>query len=1606
MDEARLISRLAELTGLLSTAKGTPPERLDQARRLLAQALLNSQSEPMEDPSSSSSVPPNINTLPQQTVDDLRYIVHDAISAQRDHSLRIFRRTWPLLATQVPQSVPAWASGWSLESSIGPFESADDGLVWFDIRRTATPGLLINSQTERPLISLPQATLSAGPVNVDVTVLNIPAGSVWLAASLFDSNSPAGSFAGLRIRGGTLTLSHAAFAHGNIIRVSPGIVATLQLRLDPPERSPRSRHGGDALKVSADLPEQATFTLSVGAGGRLVQLAPATLEAYGSRMRLRNLDGAAPRYDSRLARLWFPMSPSRDALSIDDAGSKLFRPSGEAAILEAAWALPVAVPKGGDPSNLGEAAGAGALALSLAKELRAVLEPAAKSGKPLRLDSAFLLAEPGCLSLLASSAPARYRRVLDLWENGTRGRSRIELQASDPLLLRFDATTAGGGAEALALSALECSAQLDRPVTAAGEWVPFSSRRASLNLQRLADVTRISVAAPADPPRDPITGQDAPQSGVSLALSNAFVRTSAAQTLLLKGVLDPQHQVDRGSLALHFGLGFLLPSLPDPYAANTTRLPPRREFNLAFSQPTQALVGRVRWTTPAEPELSFELGAGAAATPGFLPIGDAPIEREQMAMVHSVPLSPLPAVEAGFPRATGQGPELFRLLDVSSRADLFGVGYSPASRRLEHAFGATLQLRGMELTAPVRNVSAFTLPAFQWEPVYDLPAEGALPTFPSKLVSPTDGGPARFAMPAATLVPVAPIPVIDTLLEEYDRETDVTLTARFTLPFGMVAVAELRRRQLHPTLPILVPPRFESVRPDFAASGLIGGQQLALHEQNVFKVMAGPHLGLPGATAQANNGVAGRSVLNSGGVDTIFNATFADKMKMVPVRRIDFSGYGATTFSDWRHPGVKVPGVAQVKFEAMVGRTAREVVQVRSKLYPWGAVVVRTITMERTGSGGVFRRDSGWQAASDGDYRFDDCIVHAGVVPRLTNIRRIRDTANVYERIYPPGPGSGETVQLTQVVFDADVEIEGVTLGANDERLVPTGDIIGYVQVVPIGEELSRAQLDDLLSATGPIGGPIDCELNVAQSGLHMRLSRIEVDRTITPGESPEFVVAARGSAELAGAGQWTFARRGPSEPEPHRLDANRPIPLIRANPVAGVVPPYRFADPSELYRTANPHSDYGLLFSAGAQRMLLPQPQVRWGDATVHGGSALLFADMYTLGGGVALFPRPEQCHPLPAGSALRITGRRKVRLDIPAQPPVASGNPLDVGEFKAGGPPERTLSQSAALRVRSRFRPNSTIKLLIDSDQRPDWSCTYGPVAMVSDIDDLEELMQIVGDVSGTAEQATELRNSQMEFGGPLAPVQQVMDLLKGFGLPIPFFVSLTNTTYGFKSGGKYKFPPPGPLGFAIDSAIEHGLGLSIELELIVGFGKDSVGGVVSLEGLSRSGIWHSYIECSAKLLCKVLEVGILEAALGGAFKFEFSGKSDGHSQLTFFYGVAGVVTFGKKLILSVAGGRSLSFVVRKVKGEHKVAVGYASEWEVEGVLLFGLAAVKLSFELLLLVERDHKSDYSFEGETMLAIDVTLGWVFSKTFEVEFKMGETLAAAVFVATTVLPLK
>ena len=116
----------------------------------------------------------------------------------------------------------------------------------------------------------------------------------------------------------------------------------------------------------------------------------------------------------------------------------------------------------------------------------------------------------------------------------------------------------------------------------------------------------------------------------------------------------------------------------------------------------------------------------------------------------------------------------------------------------------------------------------------------------------------------------------------------------------------------------------------------------------------------------------------------------------------------------------------------------------------------------------------------------------------------------------------------------------------------------------------------------------------------------------------------ARGTVELADAGEWSFAFHESPDPEPHQLPLDRPIPLIRANPVGNVIQPYRFAEPQELHQT-HPSSQYSILQSTSAQRLLIPRPELHLNEPVVHPGAPMLFADMYTLAAGTALFPDPS---------------------------------------------------------------------------------------------------------------------------------------------------------------------------------------------------------------------------------------------------------------------------------------------------------------------------------------------------------------------------------------------
>jgi hypothetical protein len=142
-------------------------------------------------------------------------------------------------------------------------------------------------------------------------------------------------------------------------------------------------------------------------------------------------------------------------------------------------------------------------------------------------------------------------------------------------------------------------------------------------------------------------------------------------------------------------------------------------------------------------------------------------------------------------------------------------------------------------------------------------------------------------------------------------------------------------------------------------------------------------------------------------------------------------------------------------------------------------------------------------------------------------------------------------------------------------------------------------------------------------------------------------------------------------------------------------------------------------------------------------------------------------------------------------------------------------------------------------------------------------------------------------------------------------------------------------------------------------------------------------------------------VECDAGGLFKFELSGEDDGTTRLSYLFGVAweAEVEVG---VLTFTGSRSYGIVFRHLIEKEQLELGGASEWELEAQFVKGLAAAKVSFELIALVYRT--DEIHFKGEGTLAIDVTVGWVLSKEYEVEFSVDERLAAAVFVANMILP--
>ena len=1260
-------------------------------------------------------------------MENIGKLAEKILTRQKDPEYRLFIRETPAVSAQLQGSIPEWAAGAAIDKTVGPFVNADGRDVWFDfykieklvalyIQGKPQPVLLFNVSTLRRFIDFNL------PLITDLLPsYRLLAGSIWIHAPLLSTGAPAGTYTGLRIKGGEISLSAAPQLINNQLTITPGTLVNVKLDLDQPDAAASTGDfGADAKALEIELPKHLKFHFT-GTQTGIDELTEGKWNAYGDERHFMWQNGATS-YDAELKRILIALNTEPETFEVKNCLSGLNTFSGKAAVSTAAWALPVASINTSQPPP---AAGTGAFMLTLKPGLLARWK--GLQGGEVALNKPVVLCEPGNIYMVdKSTAGSVYNEQrFKLWQDD-QNPFGSDVQVSFPQAFSFTYICLSSGVEMIAATA-NINAHLDRPVTVSGQPLAIRSKNGTFSISASATGVRLGLFDDnilqdnLDP--DKIEDLFKP---IALALHNAVFTTTPVNGFLLIGTLEPDFiEVKKGFVFLTLGMYAYLPTLPDPYTANLGQLKGQFEYRqiirdkpgLQYRPVRLWLVCQVKWEPDAQSDVSnvdtsFHFApldetqtsiAGGTNVAVSTPLAiNMPDRLELMLATNDTNTDAAQQIDPDLKKvvkALGTGrlarvartsfdlstvwdrafqlynADSFALLDVSSNANQFGVSFAwfgdrrmamMPTHRVANANAQTqtgtlpIQVQGMDVVSQGVYARAFTVPQISWEPVLNLTVPESVnaghpeeepPYGPNYY--PNDGGPTRIFTSSQELVPLAPVPLTSFIIDKYANEAGNTVASLFTLPFGMKAIAVLNKE----TDP--VPPKISFNRHHYP-NDIVGGIQMRF----TAGMLASDRYPLfHGGTMQLNNvlGATGNSTFTGTlghSVAFIFNNEFAPKMddllksRGVPLTRIDFSGYGSSVFSNWFNPDAQFAQTSQSRFDVFVGRTAHEVIQVRSMIYPWGIRVVRTIILYRVSSGYVYRVDTGWKAESDGLYDFtyrlntfndtDQPVTifptqtvfetHPGVVNGLFNVENIVETgndlplpntiatgqyyvdANNLVQQNNGGPMPSNAV-VKAVEFDCNIEIENVVQGASNGR-VACKKMRGFVQLAPMGIPLSATALAALHdSQGGSIGGPVNCVVDIGKNGQLMRVNRVDSNKsTSSNGANPVFAAAARGSVVLPKDGSWTLISHAYSNGDVSPLPESTPVPLIRIGQVKTIVtaPPtaddngkytlnidpapadqlLRIAHPMELLRNETDGTqNFGFLQNTGTQKMLFLTP-------------------------------------------------------------------------------------------------------------------------------------------------------------------------------------------------------------------------------------------------------------------------------------------------------------------------------------------------------------------------------------------------------------------------------
>jgi len=1006
------------------------------------------------------------------------------------------------------------------------------------------------------------------------------------------------------------------------------------------------------------------------------------LAGFGGALVFETPSGGPVVTDAAIA---FPYAAPADPWAIDGGRSRVAAFSGQAGVQAALWALPT--------TNVAleeafEAAHGGSVAALFAGTLSCELR-----GAPGRLvwTNPNLTANALGLELKARTADAAAALDLGVW-----GPAQTQLALAGPARdLRF-ASLRGGG-DIAGLSGGQARNRWDLPRSASGAPFGFDGALRALSLVAETDGLRRATVAAAQPPAPDVHG---------VALQNLYLQVRAPTALSFAGSGPDVSRLAEGRARLTFDVEAGEPMLPDPYAANWGE---RAELRVVEAGLSIAVVwsadGTPRVQATLAPNISFPEPRDIAAE-SDLRLGERFREHLQAQ------------------------PEFLTLLDLSSGDHHFGVALeslSDARPRLD---------ADNRLTVELRDVRLLMQPQVHWEPVEDVTPAGVR----TPIVSETHGGRTLVGANSVKLVPVLPGVVGGEIVKAVGLGPTAAL---FSLPFGLRAFVAMSAQRVRP--PLALPVSVALHAPQFD-EGLASAQQIRLQAPHRPLPFRGPDAArsMPGALHQTEN-PANPPPLTSVLADLLpgFNEAFDNK---VPLHAVDLSGYGLSTFSNWHVDTNDALGVVKVRFDVLNGRTAYEVIQVRSVLALCQALMVRTVIMERRNSGRVERFDSGWVAQDDGLYNryvpFETGALRA--LRRIRNVRILPDA--------PLRPAGGSVWQAVR--FDCDAEIDGLA-GGGHGGLIPSLNQLGYVQMLPATPPDGPRFRALCEAAGGPIGGPLDCGVRLGGT-LDMRLSSLAGDYAPDDGGGDGFAVAVYGAPAMPRAGQWTTVRIDGKTSDVSPVDPRHGVPVIRRPGQ-----PYTFREPSDGRKTAGAKAEFGFLFGTPSSRVLFPKPSIDPGQPGQLGGAPPLMADPMSLLQASSMFPR--------AAFALRAKGLPRFTISA------ANDWRLDTPDISFDTPLPGVAS-AADWTLDRAFGPVQDLKLAVDSANlaRP-WDIAQPPhdLRLVIEPFGPDPLLTLKSAFAAAADRATAgMQQPTVVFGPVLDEVQDIVNALQGF-VDLPFEV-----------------------------------------------------------------------------------------------------------------------------------------------------------------------------------------------------------------------------------------